>query len=958
MRNRMLVVLMSLSLAALGRPAAAAPTVPGFERFGRVDAADPIEAGLLLLGDLGCTNCHHAGDTGQAHLTPTLAPRLAGERGAVGRRLTPAWLSAYLREPDAARPGTTMPDMLGGLDEDERVATATALTHHLASQATFDMSGVSGGEQARADEGRRLYRQIGCQTCHGPLDGPATLPDQLPLGNLAARWSPAALDAFLADPLATHPSGRMPAVPLADDERRHLVAALVGGLSGGIAVPDVVAFEGRSWRRLVDRLPDLDALGEPDTSGPVRRYDIFDFAGTDEAVVIVLDGFLHVPHAGRHRFFLSSDDGSRVTVGGTIVVEFDGIHPAGERSGEAVLTAGVHPIRIEYFEAAGEQSLNLEIAAPRGPRQSGLAFITPTADGTPTVEIPADVEDAFAVDAALATRGAVLFQQHGCQACHADVVIDGPTTASRDWQALPLSALRDLSSGCLAATPADGLPHYGLDAAQRQAITAALEWLSTAEATTPPAPQTRLTRLLTTFNCLACHARDGRGGVLPTDTPVDDDGEPILRDPDRDALFSSFVQELGDEGRLPPPLDGIGDKCRPEFLQKVLREGGRDRRQTMATRMPAWQPERADELAALLAADLTTEAVVPSLEGFATATVIEQGRHLSGSRALGCIKCHSFAGERGQSLGVIDMTRFPARLRHEWFLAYVEDPQRFRPGTRMPASWPMGVSFYPDVLDGTAAGQIESIWQYVSSTSPRPPIGAGANVIELVATDRPVIYRNFIEGAGPRAIGVGYPEQANIAWDAEGFRLALAWRNAFIDAGRHWPGRGSGWQPPLGDGVITPDAAAAVAVLPGRDAPWPTTPPRSQGGRFLGYVLDDAGRPSFRWTSDGLTVTETLTAADDDEMPHLMRRFRVGVAADAGVATVRAARGGSIEPAGRGWWRVDNAWFVRLSGEGIETPAVTTIDGSQELRAALRPGTDEHAAFLEELSWAEPGGND
>ena len=53
------------------------------------------------------------------------------------------------------------------------------------------------------------------------------------------------------------------------------------------------------------------------------------------------------------------------------------------------------------------------------------------------------------------------------------------------------------------------------------------------------------------------------------------------------------------------------------------------------------------------------------------------------------------------------MTRFPQRLRHEWYLAYVEDPQRFRPGTRMPASWPMGASFYPDILDGTAAGQIE-----------------------------------------------------------------------------------------------------------------------------------------------------------------------------------------------------------------------------------------------------------
>ena len=104
-------------------------------------------------------------------------------------------------------------------------------------------------------------------------------------------------------------------------------------------------------------------------------------------------------------------------------------------------------------------------------------------------------------------------------------------------------------------------------------------------------------------NCVACHARDGRGGVLPEGSPVDEDGEPILREPARDALFTSFVQELGDEGRLPPTLDGVGDKCRPEFLQEVLTGGGRDRQQTMATRMPAWEPGLASEIAGLLALD-------------------------------------------------------------------------------------------------------------------------------------------------------------------------------------------------------------------------------------------------------------------------------------------------------------------------------------------------------------------
>jgi mono/diheme cytochrome c family protein len=945
--------------ASLAGGAHAAPTVAGFERFGRSESADTLQAGLLLFGELGCTACHAVGENQAAHLASPPPPRLGGEVTAVGRRLQPEWIAAYLGNPHAAKPGTTMPHMLANLDEAERQATVETLTHFLAATGEFDTSGVPGGGNARADEGRRLYDRVGCQVCHGPLTGPPTLSDQRPLQDIAVRWSAAALDAFLADPLTTHPSGRMPHVPLSDEQRTHIVAALMGGLAGDVTVPDVVAFEGRSWKKLVDSLPDLDSLGEPDVVGPVRRFDIFEFAGGNDGLVIVLDGFLHVPRGGRHRFFLSSDDGSRVTVGDTLVVDYDGVHPAGERTGEVDLPAGVHPIRVEYFEAAGQESLNLEIAAPGSPRQSGLALITPSPDGTPLAAAPVEDPEQFVVDTDLARQGAVAFETHGCSSCHTDGSPAANLATSGgvgDWQKLEVASLQHLDAGCLEANPSSGVPDYSLDERQRTALAAAIGWLNSDAALTPPEPSARLDRLLTASNCLACHVRDGRGGVLPVGDPVDEDGEPILRDATRDPLFRSFVDELGDEGRLPPTLDGVGDKCRPEFLQEVLRQGGRDRQQTMATRMPAWEGGLAGEIATLLAADARTKVALPDLSAYAEATVHEQGRHLSGSRTLGCIKCHSFGGEKGQSLGVIDMTRFPQRLRHEWFLAYVEDPQRFRPGTRMPASWPMGASFYPDILDGSAAGQIESIWRYVASANPRPPIGAGSNSIELIADDKPVFYRNFIEGAGPRAIGVGFPERANIAWDAEQFRLALAWRNAFIDAGRHWTGRGSGWQPPLGDGVITPDTAAAVAVLPAIDAAWPASPPRSRGGRFLGYEVDDQGRPTFTWVCDGLTIKEAVTASETDGQPNLSRALSIS-GAPTGLVMFRAARGSEIEEAADGWWRVDNTWHVRLSGEGLARAAVMTVEGAVELRAAVRHRSDTPSLFLEEITWDTPQAN-
>ena len=61
--------------ASIAPHASAAPTVPGFERFGRAEGADRVEAGLLLLGELGCTSCHAASEGQARHLTAAPPPR-------------------------------------------------------------------------------------------------------------------------------------------------------------------------------------------------------------------------------------------------------------------------------------------------------------------------------------------------------------------------------------------------------------------------------------------------------------------------------------------------------------------------------------------------------------------------------------------------------------------------------------------------------------------------------------------------------------------------------------------------------------------------------------------------------------------------------------------------------------------------------------------------------------------
>ena len=932
----------------------AAPLVAGYERFGRQATDDDgrVESGLLLLGELGCVHCHTAAGSSLTHLAPKQAPVL----DAVGRRLDAAWLTAYLTDPHAVHPGTTMPDLLAGLPADRRRRTAIALTHFLASTGPFVIGPFPGSEKAKADAGAEVYERSGCAACHGSRrDGASPLTDQRPLGDLAKKWSPAELDAFLKDPTAVRPAGRMPALPLSDDERRHVVAALVGPLPDAIGRYDtVVAFEGRVWRKLVDRLPDTTMLGPPATSGPVTGLDVFALAGAREEIVVKLSGYFHAPRAGRYGFHLASDDGSRLTIGDATVVDHDGIHGHSEAQGTVELAAGVHPIRVAFFEAHGQESLAIDVIPPGGPRTPVTAYVTPKADDKPavTAEDVAVFPTGFTVDPALVAEGRAMFSSVGCANCHRLGDAEGGVSpvAAAAAPTKPLADLTALDAGCLAARPPASAVTYELDASQRASLTAAILWLRSPAAIDAPAHEQAITRSLTVSNCYACHDRDGKGGVLPAVARQDDDGEPVLVDAARDALFAATQAELGDEGRRPPTLTAVGGKLRPEFLREVLRDGGRDRMATMPTRMPKWAVTIAEPLAESLAADPAVDCAVPPLTRHDEPDIMDQGRHLVGSKALGCIKCHSFAGDKGQSLGLIDMTRMPARLRHEWFLAYVANPQAFRPGTRMPAAWPDGKTFYPDILDGTAAGQIEAVWRYVGSSKPRPPVGAGQNLIELVPVDRPIIYRNFIENAGPRAIGVGYPEGVHLAWDAEALRLALVWRGAFIDAGRHWSGRGQGWQPPLGDGVLTPDLAAVIETLPDATAAWPKEPPRSRGARFLGYTLDAQGRPAFRWSLGGITIEEKFAPALVGKARFLRRTLRLSGRPGEGTTIFRGAVA-RLEDAGAGWWRVDGLWRLRVNGAGAGEPVRHEADGRTELRFPIVWASDGTAEIVEEMTW-------
>jgi hypothetical protein len=80
-------------------------------------------------------------------------------------------------------------------------------------------------------------------------------------------------------------------------------------------------------------------------------------------------GVVKIAQAGKYIFATESDDGSRLLVGGKLVVDNGGPHGMERKTGEIELTAGEHPILVEYFQGSGGAGCKVSWKAPNGDEQ-------------------------------------------------------------------------------------------------------------------------------------------------------------------------------------------------------------------------------------------------------------------------------------------------------------------------------------------------------------------------------------------------------------------------------------------------------------------------------------------------------------------------------------------------------------------------------------------------------------
>ena len=99
----------------------------------------------------------------------------------------------------------------------------------------------------------------------------------------------------------------------------------------------------------------------PDDKKPtIKRVDRkIDFRSTERTFpgtmlqshfAIRWTGKIKIPKEGKYTFYLESDDGSRLLIDGKQVLDNGGLHEMQENSDSVELKAGIHEIKIDYFE--------------------------------------------------------------------------------------------------------------------------------------------------------------------------------------------------------------------------------------------------------------------------------------------------------------------------------------------------------------------------------------------------------------------------------------------------------------------------------------------------------------------------------------------------------------------------------------------------------------------------------
>jgi mono/diheme cytochrome c family protein len=270
-------------------------------------------------------------------------------------------------------------------------------------------------------------------------------------------------------------------------------------------------------------------------------------------------------------------------------------------------------------------------------------------------------------------KGRQVFIKRGCDGCHAldtmkDVARIGPSLAGVGDRHLDLRALAPLHrvearevyaftkvSDPVSVLATARMPTFGFTPMQAGEITVAVmalrarpmptEYLAATASRPAYVPQGEFGALVQRYRCLSCHSVNGTGGTLST-----------------------------------VAFDRIGSQLQRDYIERFLLDPVAVR-VGLAERMPKLGIDK--EEATTLAGYLSAVFVDDALE---SPVPVEPDAAARGTRLyadLGCRGCHMTTDRGGGYLGP-GLAGSGARLKPGWVVAFLRDPERWKPGTLQP----------------------------------------------------------------------------------------------------------------------------------------------------------------------------------------------------------------------------------------------------------------------------------
>ena len=259
------------------------------------------------------------------------------------------------------------------------------------------------------------------------------------------------------------------------------------------------------------------------------------------------------------------------------------------------------------------------------------------------------------------------------------------------------------------------MPNYGFTDQQVEAVVTVLAgFVEPDEDLTKIVPRTpenlaieRGQQLVRTNNCQACHIIEGEGGsVAPTITDW------LVRFRGQGAAAA----EAATVGFAPPNLVGEGAKVQTDWLFAFLHEPS-EIRPWLAARMPTFgfSASEINDLARYFSAlDGQEFPFVERVEPALTAAELQAAEKLWSTDYFNCTTCHIQGGETPPGTPdrwAPDFALAGERLKPQWIIDWIADPQTLLPGTRMPTFYPQATP--RDILGGDADHQIRVLRDYI-----------------------------------------------------------------------------------------------------------------------------------------------------------------------------------------------------------------------------------------------------